>query len=165
MSHPCPAQLSYPLCPMPSTHPSSVLHSAITTGQEEMNLPLVPNPQAHGFIVSHVLLFSVVAHTVTPGGRDVCAMPAAPWSRAGQPHFSQLHSRGLFPKPVRGRRPWSPSRAPHLLCPGWRWKESSKKKTPKYKKELGKGKRLVNPWVSREATPAAARNTNVVSVW
>lgn len=157
MSHPCPAQLRYPLCPLPSAHPSS----AITPGQEDMNPPLVPNPQAHGFGVSHILLCSVVAPSVTPGGRDVFAMPAALWSGGGRSHFSQLHTMGLFPKPVRARRPRSLPTISTLAGGGRR----AAKKTPKYQKELGKGKRLVNARVSREAAPAAARNTNVVSVW
>lgn len=34
---PMSGKLRYPLCPMPSAHPSSALPSAITTGQEEMS--------------------------------------------------------------------------------------------------------------------------------
>lgn len=97
-------------CPVPSP----ALHSAISTGQEK-NPPLVSNPQSHGFSMSHILLCSAVAPSVTPGGRDVCAMPAAPWGGGAQPHFSQLHTMGLVPKPVRGRRPQSPFKSPHLL--------------------------------------------------
>lgn len=46
--------------------------------------------------------------------------------------------------------------------PTRRWREGGKENHPK---ELGKGKALVNPHVSWEAALAAARNTNVVSVW
>lgn len=49
---PVSSKLRYPLFPMPRAHPSSALPPAITTGQEEMNPRLVPNPQAHGFCCS-----------------------------------------------------------------------------------------------------------------
>lgn len=122
----------------------------------------IPNFPSPVFDVGHIPLYGRAIQQLPGVAPDTVArgMPAAlmlmvPRSRICVAKPSQAAHPGAISKASQGS---------HLPCPAWGLERERQSKSPQ--KERGKGKKLVNPWeVSREAAPAAARNTNVVSVW
>lgn len=120
--HPAPP---YPLCPLPSAHPSSALHprSEISTRQREANPSGVPT-------------FASTTVLVSAGSRSV-AQPAlhqlpsvAPHGRAGDGNVSASAGGSAGSHSLH--------RAPHLPCPGCGLERARQKK--KSSKRMREGK-------------------------